>query len=172
MNLVVLLFLFVPCFAQLHAINIYYKPVDSGKPGKLGLIKYDSLDNRADFVQDANSVDFKGLASIGFENDSGIHYSAFGQLDSELPKDFIVHLIDDRVFKVDYALGEPGTSPASSNVYIALPAKGPQPPIKEPIKLVGNKVPEPEPEKTFLQKYWYYIVPIVLMTLVSGGAEN
>jgi ER membrane protein complex subunit 10 len=32
-----------------------------------------------------------------------------------------------------------------------------------------GQLPEEEVEKTFLQKYWMYILPIILLALTSGG---
>ncbi|KAF8630330.1 hypothetical protein AX15_002980 [Amanita polypyramis BW_CC] len=40
-----------------------------------------------------------------------------------------------------------------------------------PLTTEGKPV-QPVSEKTFLQKYWMYIVPLLILTLISGGQED
>ncbi|BFZ61386.1 hypothetical protein YB2330_002451 [Saitoella coloradoensis] len=42
--------------------------------------------------------------------------------------------------------------------------------VARPATADGEEVPEPE--KTFLQKYWQYLVPIVLVMLLTGGGSE
>lgn len=170
-----LLLLFVtPSLAQLEAIDVFYRPIDSGKQEKLGVVTYNLLDKKAGFVQDANFLDFEGLASVGFEDKSGqVHYSTLGKFDKKNHKEFVVHLFKENLLKIDYSIikQEADTTSSSDYTHILLPEKGPQPSIKEPIIMVGDTIPEPVPEKTFLQKYWLLIVPILLLTM-GGGGQN
>lgn len=172
-TLIAAVFLFGTVYGQFQAINLYYKPLELEEPHKLGTIRYNCLDASAEFVQDHRIVS-EGLASIGFEDSTGnIYYSALGQLDSKRQKNLILHIANDHVFKVDYNLED--TVDDSNGFHVVVqpgPAKGPQPAIEAPIKLVNNKLPEPEEEKSLIQKYWFYVIPLVLMLLVSGGAQN
>jgi len=49
----------------------------------------------------------------------------------------------------------------------------PLPELRAPPALTTDGEPvKPVPEKSFIQKYWMYIVPLVIMLLVSGGPED
>ncbi|KAK2466311.1 hypothetical protein APHAL10511_001953 [Amanita phalloides] len=51
--------------------------------------------------------------------------------------------------------------------------KPPTPELRTPPALTVHGEPvKPIPEKSFLQKYWIYIVPLVILLLASGGPEN
>ncbi|CRK18442.1 hypothetical protein BN1708_012342 [Verticillium longisporum] len=45
---------------------------------------------------------------------------------------------------------------------------GETPVVNKPVVLVDGRKKEPEAEKTLLQKYWWVIAAVVLLTLVSG----
>lgn len=43
---------------------------------------------------------------------------------------------------------------------------------KNPIKVgADGKVIAPPPEKSFIQKYWIYIVPVLVIMMMGGGEE-
>lgn len=47
---------------------------------------------------------------------------------------------------------------------------GPDPVLNPPVKVAADgQPPAEEVEKTFLQKYWIYILPLVFILLTSGG---
>ncbi|KAJ1826229.1 hypothetical protein LPJ56_002287 [Coemansia sp. RSA 2599] len=100
------------------------------------------------------------------------------------PKEtFVVHMAQDgSLLRVDYSAGKlenckkapiPVESPAfSTSVVVKRRVQGPSPELAMAanIDLSTGKEKEPEPQKSFLVKYWYYIVPIVLL-LMLGGEE-
>ncbi|KAF8745971.1 hypothetical protein AX14_004265 [Amanita brunnescens Koide BX004] len=49
----------------------------------------------------------------------------------------------------------------------------PLPELRTPPTLTTDGEPvKPVPEKTFLQKYWMYLVPLLIVLLISGGPED
>ncbi|KAJ2590487.1 hypothetical protein H4R99_007085 [Coemansia sp. RSA 1722] len=100
----------------------------------------------------------------------------------QAPKEtFVVHLSQDgSLLHVDYSAGKsencdksqtPVDSPAfSTSVVVKRRVQGPAPELAMAASIDMNtgKEKEPEPQKSFLAKYWYYIVPIVLMLMLSG----
>ncbi|KAJ2869870.1 hypothetical protein FB639_004720 [Coemansia asiatica] len=100
------------------------------------------------------------------------------------PKEtFVVHMgQDDSLLHVHYSAGSsenckntqiPVESPAfSTSAVVKRRVQGPTPELAMAanIDLSTGKEKEPEPQKSFLVKYWYYIVPIVLL-LMLGGEE-
>ncbi|KAJ4332703.1 hypothetical protein N0V87_008200 [Didymella glomerata] len=88
-------------------------------------------------------------------------------------KKFIIH-VDEK--------GEPfhvgfGTSAKSAGkeveVEIVKRSPGPKPVLNKPIVLnAEGKLESKEPEKTFLQKYWWAIALFIVVQLVSGGGEG
>lgn len=47
--------------------------------------------------------------------------------------------------------------------------EGPSPVLHAPIVVNPDGQPPEEVEKTFLQKYWIYMLPLVFILLTSGG---
>ncbi|KAH8929168.1 hypothetical protein BT69DRAFT_1276592 [Atractiella rhizophila] len=63
----------------------------------------------------------------------------------------------------------------STKVYVAGGRKAPEPTLKQPPKVVVDntgKVKKEEPEKSFIAKYWMYILPIVVLFLLQGPAPE
>lgn len=48
--------------------------------------------------------------------------------------------------------------------------EGPNPILSTPVVVnPDGQPPEEEVEKTFLQKYWMYLLPIIILAMTSGG---
>ncbi|KAJ3226021.1 hypothetical protein HK099_005727 [Clydaea vesicula] len=45
-------------------------------------------------------------------------------------------------------------------------------PRSEPLPELKEDGSTPEPEKTFLQKYWYYLIPLAIILVTSGGDDK
>jgi len=61
----------------------------------------------------------------------------------------------------------------NTTVVLSKTANPPLPELRAPPPLTPEgEVMKPQPEKTFLQKYWMYIGGFVLILLVSGGPEE
>jgi len=78
---------------------------------------------------------------------------------------------DNVVYHISYVL-----KPASeqSTIVKVIPDRsipeGPNPALTTPVVVTPDgQPPEEEVEKTFLQKYWMYFLPIAILALTSGG---
>jgi hypothetical protein len=48
--------------------------------------------------------------------------------------------------------------------------EGPNPVLNAPVVVnPDGQLPEEEVEKTFIQKYWMYFIPLIVILLTSGG---
>ncbi|KAM0329138.1 hypothetical protein ACHAQA_004434 [Verticillium albo-atrum] len=52
---------------------------------------------------------------------------------------------------------------------VSVGGRGETPVVGKPVVLVDGRKKEPEAEKTMLQKYWWVIAGVVLLTLTAGG---
>lgn len=61
----------------------------------------------------------------------------------------------------------------NTTVFVKIPSSPPSPRLRAPPPLTPEGVPvSPVPEKTFLQKYWVYIVIALAALLISGPPEE
>ena len=90
-----------------------------------------------------------------------------------MTEEITLHLSSENVvYHISYVL-----KPASeqSTIVKVIPDRsipeGPNPMLKTTPVVVtpDGQPPEEEVEKTFLQKYWMYILPIIILALTSGG---
>ncbi|RPB16910.1 hypothetical protein P167DRAFT_561872 [Morchella conica CCBAS932] len=76
-----------------------------------------------------------------------------------------------KAWHVQYKAGDEASS--SPTVRILTQAPGPQPALNKPIVLTPDgKIPVPEVEKTFLQKYWWVLLGATLLIMTSGGGAE
>jgi hypothetical protein len=78
---------------------------------------------------------------------------------------------DDVVYHISYILK---SSTSQDTIVKVIPdrliSEGPSPKLNSPAPVnPDGQPPVEEVEKTFLQKYWVYLVPLVLLALTSGG---
>ncbi|CAG8453104.1 2688_t:CDS:2 [Ambispora leptoticha] len=108
-------------------------------------------------------------------------------LTSDFEDEIIIHLDkDSNLFHFDYYTTQPLCT-ASSDAYKNVPSipkfkttaqtikavKGVRPKLAKaaPLRPDGT-IETPPPEKSFLQKYWIYIVPLLIVLLFGGGPEE
>ncbi|CAN6652626.1 hypothetical protein TRVA0_026S00430 [Trichomonascus vanleenenianus] len=151
-------------------VPVLLQPAGSADVVTHGSITYDTSMGEARFSPESQEkYTGKACIGIGFEG-SDFECLAYGDVQPEAREEYTLHLnADGKVIKLDYSRN---LSAEGHAVKIFKAASGPMPQVKQPIKLVNNEVPKEEPPKTFLQKYWMYIVPVVLMLMVSGGGEG
>ena len=78
---------------------------------------------------------------------------------------------DNVVYHISYVL-KPSASKQTLIKVIPdrLIPNGPTPKLNSPVVFnPDGQPPVEEVEKTFLQKYWIYLIPVVLLALTSGG---
>lgn len=150
-------------------LKVWIQPLGSTETILRGVISYDPEDVKdVSYERTKQTVDVTGKACVGIEFvGGGFKCMALGSLNSTANDRIVVHLNEDNTVRnLDYSVDDTDTVQV-----IKRDVKGPVPGMKEPIKLVDNEVPQEEAPKSFLQKYWMYIVPVVLMLMVSGGAD-
>lgn len=160
-------------------IDILASPLNGGELERLGTVALDTSTLEATYykVQDATST---GVRCVGTKNKSG-EFSCMNvaTIASNTVAEITLYLdIDEEVANLAYV--EHLTANTNGDSYekvssveiIVSPHEGPKPELKEPVKLVNGQVQQPEQEKSFIQKYWIYIVPALLMMMVSGGGQQ
>ncbi|KAF1921043.1 hypothetical protein BDU57DRAFT_437996 [Ampelomyces quisqualis] len=88
-------------------------------------------------------------------------------------KKFIIH-VDEKgePYHIGFATSAK-RSGGEVEVEIVKRSPGPQPVLNKPIVLnAEGKIDSKEPEKSFLQKYWWAIALFVVVQLVAGGGEG
>ncbi|KAJ2162859.1 hypothetical protein GGF46_000241 [Coemansia sp. RSA 552] len=102
--------------------------------------------------------------------------------DASAEETFVVYETEDgNVFHIDYDAGTstncqkgglPVTPPVLTRALLRKRMPGPQPKLAAPpqIDTSTGKEQQAEPPKSFLAKYWYYLVPLAIL-LFMGGEE-
>ncbi|KAL9939884.1 hypothetical protein V8E36_001701 [Tilletia maclaganii] len=64
-------------------------------------------------------------------------------------------------------------SGVDTTIRIAAPVYAAEPPLRAPIPVKKDGTPEvPPPEKSFLQKYWMYLLPVLILMFIPAEAEH
>ncbi|KAG5365664.1 hypothetical protein CJU89_0055 [Yarrowia sp. B02] len=144
------------------ATSILARPSDGSTVVTLGTIDLET-------PSFTSTSEFTGEACIGLNVAGSFVCHVLAQIDAGKAKDFTVETKDGVITKINYKKG----LPAGEDTVITTTAQAaPEAGIKEPVQLVNNEILKEEPEKTFIQKYWMYIVPILLLLLLGGGAPE
>ncbi|KAF2828368.1 hypothetical protein CC86DRAFT_392685 [Ophiobolus disseminans] len=88
-------------------------------------------------------------------------------------KKFIIH-VDEKgeAYHVGFGTSAKGSSD-DVEVEIVKRNPGPKPVLNKPIVLnAEGKIDSKEPEKSFLQKYWWVVALFLVIQLVSGGGDG
>lgn len=147
------------------AVDILVQPIGSAKTEVLGHV---TLDPEPSYQRALSG--FEGPACVGVNTkDNGFECSVLTTIADEGDERIVLHLNPlGEPMRVDYSHNT--TSKHGNKVTVVnWPPHGPEPLLKKPVPMKDNKVVEPEPQKSFIQKYWMYIVPFLLLMLVSGG---
>jgi hypothetical protein len=93
-------------------------------------------------------------------------------VDGPVKEEITLYLSPDNVvYHISYLLRPSTTSETLVNVipYKLIP-EGPEAKLNTPVVVnPDGQPPVEEVEKTFIQKYWVYALPILLILLTSGG---
>ncbi|KAI8602678.1 hypothetical protein EDD21DRAFT_371186 [Dissophora ornata] len=105
--------------------------------------------------------DFQEQITLHLDQDRQVfafdYYTSASKCENEDKKEFPLTSLDlFKSVKVDLSTGNAGPKARYSRA--------------QAIK-IDNQTGKPEEEKTFFQKYWVYILPIVLVMLFTGGGE-
>jgi hypothetical protein len=95
-----------------------------------------------------------------------------GSVEGPVIEEITLHVSsDDVVYHISYILK---SSTSQDTIVKVVPdlliPEGPSPKLNPPPPVnPDGQPPVEEVEKTFLQKYWIYLVPLVLLAVTSGG---
>ncbi|USP73741.1 uncharacterized protein yc1106_01015 [Curvularia clavata] len=174
-------------FAVASSVTVYVSPVPASgntaaiaSPVPLAQIEYDadqSVGTLVSYTPPTGSYAADHLLRVGItdaKSDTwrGVVTSA-ASFSEQYHKKFVIH-IDDKgePFHVGFTTRTKG-SENEIEVEILRKNAGPQPVLNKPIVLnADGKLGSEEPEKTFLQKYWWAIALFLLVQLVAGGGEK
>ncbi|EMC92859.1 hypothetical protein BAUCODRAFT_151255 [Baudoinia panamericana UAMH 10762] len=169
--------------SQEHTVDIFAWPVSAVKSQSLARISYNSTAATIKSYTPLSVADNDDVVRVGFYHPSG-SWSGIATSASNLApgrdKKLQLHLNSDgEVYHLGFKTLEYGTSSKTSNkkddlsVEVMKIKPGPTPHLNKPVVLnpdgtVGDK----EPEKTFLQKYWWAIAGFLVLQLVMNGAKQ
>ncbi|KAF2019733.1 hypothetical protein BU24DRAFT_489633 [Aaosphaeria arxii CBS 175.79] len=113
-----------------------------------------------------------GLSDISSGSWSGVVTSA-ASFAEQYKKKFVIH-VDEKGTPYHVGFGTSARGKGKEiEIEIVKRAAGPAPALNKPIVLnADGKIGEKEPEKTFLQKYWWVVGLFVVVQLVAGGGEE
>ncbi|KAG5357595.1 hypothetical protein CJU90_6435 [Yarrowia sp. C11] len=144
------------------ATSILARPSDGSAVVTLGTIDLES-------PAFTSTSDFSGEACIGLNVAGSFVCHVLAQIDADKSKVFSVEAKDGVITKINF---KKGPSAIEDKVIITTAQTAPEAAVREPVQLVNNEILKDEPEKSFIQKYWMYIVPILLLLLLGGGAPE
>ncbi|KAJ3054219.1 ER membrane protein complex subunit 10 [Rhizophlyctis rosea] len=181
-------------FRRLHV----YHTINNGPYAKRGTIKYDhtSLKKSANTFEPLSEDPLILRVEGGIADRSSLYRVAVRipgsdkELNASTPfcflygagfKDHITIHVDEKgePWHLDYLVPsseckspEQGTIEVQfkTQVTIMHPVPATRPQLEEIVQ--GSPDGKPPPEKSFLQKYWMYIVPILIILLLNGGEDS
>ncbi|KAK4993181.1 hypothetical protein LTR66_000120 [Elasticomyces elasticus] len=183
-----------------RALSVYAWPLSSSTSQQLAKISYDFLSLNAS-VTSYDAIPPQGwneLVRVGFYSSAASHWRGIVTSGSnfapDLEKKLTLHVDNEgEVYHIGYsATQKPAASAKSSKsgkdkgdkpaalageelkVEIVRQKAGPQPYLNKPVVLnPDGKVESEEPQKSFLQKYWWAFALFLLLQVVmgSGGKE-
>ncbi|KAH7088524.1 hypothetical protein FB567DRAFT_560109 [Paraphoma chrysanthemicola] len=149
-------------------------------PIPLAQIEYDAdqaVGTLASYTPPTGSYSSNHLLRIGLPDPKtgswrGIVTSA-ASFEEQYHKKFVIH-VDEKgePYHVGFGTSAKGSGDAVE-VEIAKRSPGPKPVLNKPIVLnADGKIDSKEPEKSFLQKYWWAIALFLVVQLVAGGGDG
>ncbi|KAJ3183420.1 hypothetical protein HDU87_006739 [Geranomyces variabilis] len=185
---------FLHCAAEPMELSVLHS-LGSSAPSLRGSIVYDpaSLKRSANKYV-AGSATAGSVVSAGANTDPREMYRVYVEGDgvkltaavplcmleaSEYQEQITLHLDSNGVpWHLDYLVGatscekpaKPLGRTPKTLVFIERALAGTRPKLEQMVETTVDG--KPEPEKSFIQKYWFYIVPAVLILLLQSGGEE
>ncbi|KAF2997555.1 hypothetical protein E8E13_000669 [Curvularia kusanoi] len=174
-------------FAVASTVTLYVSPLPASEgtavvPSAVPIahVDYDadqSVGTIASYTPPTGSYSEDQLLRVGLTDPKtgtwrGIVTSAANFAD-QYHKKFVVH-VDEKgePYHVGFGTSAKGTG-KEVEVEIVKRSPGAKPVLNKPIVLnAEGKLEEKEPEKTFLQKYWWVLALFVVLQLVQGGGDD
>ncbi|KAL7276926.1 hypothetical protein RUND412_000070 [Rhizina undulata] len=157
-----------------HSVILYRWPLSASSPRPWATVKYNPREGKGS-LGDLDSVSAKGdeLVRVGvWDGKEDGRWFGSVVLEKVLEKNpKVVLRVDEKgdVWHVEVRQGQEEYSTPS--IALARPSPETVPHLNKPIVLrPDGKIPEPEAQKTFLQKYWWLLLGAAMLALTSGGA--
>jgi len=168
-------------------IDIFAWPLLTTKPQTLAQITYTPTNASIKSYTPASIPSNSEIVRIGFhhgpsgEQWSGIATSA-ENLSAEKSKTLTLHVRPDGElyhvgWKVDaepvsQGKGRSSVQEGKFNVEVVRIREGPVPALNQPVVVSADGEEAKEPEKSFLQKYWWALALFLVFQVVMGGAKE
>ncbi|KAH9872019.1 hypothetical protein J1614_006279 [Plenodomus biglobosus] len=174
-------------FAVASSVTLYVSSVPAStdasiipSPIPLAQIEYDvdqSVGALASYTPPTGSYSSDHLLRVGLSDTKsgswrGIVTSA-ASFSEKYRQKFVIH-VDERgePFHVGFGTSARGNG-EEVEIEIVKRSVGPKPVLNKPIVLnAEGKLESKEPEKSFLQKYWWVLALFLVVQLVSGGGDG
>ncbi|EGP89613.1 uncharacterized protein MYCGRDRAFT_69277 [Zymoseptoria tritici IPO323] len=168
--------------SESRSVDVFAWPIEGSKPQTLAQVSYTSTNAS---VKSYNAPAFTSqddIVRVGFYHASGswsgIATSA-SNFAADIPKTLQLHVgPDGELYHIGFKTA-PGVSQGKGagksdlTVEVVPMKKGPVPALNKPVVLSADGKEEgKEPEKTFLQKYWWAIALFLVFQLVVGGTKG
>ncbi|KAG9379562.1 hypothetical protein A1F94_009918 [Pyrenophora tritici-repentis] len=163
--------------ALASSVTLYVSSVPASASADTAIIEYDadqSVGTLASYTPPTGSYSPGHLLRVGLTDSvsgpwRGVLTSA-ASFSDQYHKKFVIH-VDDKgePYHIGFRTRVKG-SEEEVEVEIVKKNDGPKPVLNKPIVLnADGKVDGKEPEKTFLQKYWWALALFLVVQLVAGG---
>ncbi|KAK1824658.1 hypothetical protein LTR12_000983 [Friedmanniomyces endolithicus] len=165
-----------------HTVDILAWPLSAPKGATLAKITYNSTAATVKSYTQPKIPSDDDIVRIGYYHPSGSWSgvaTAASNFAPEKHKKLLLHLNSDgELYHVGFRASDYGSSSsAASNTKDGMSVElikvrpGPTPHLNKPVVVnADGTVPLKEPEKSFLQKYWYFIAGfLVLQVVMSSG---
>ncbi|KAF2660478.1 hypothetical protein K491DRAFT_60552 [Lophiostoma macrostomum CBS 122681] len=153
-------------------------PVPSPTP--LAHIEYDAgtaIGSLSSYTPPTGSYSPEHLLRIGLTDKTSGHWrgvlTSAASFEEQYKKKFTIH-VDENGEPYHIGLGTSARGAGDEvEVEVLKKTAGPQPALNKPIVLnEQGKIATEEPQKTFLQKYWWVVGLFVLIQIVAGGGDK
>ncbi|KAK5736739.1 hypothetical protein LTR17_007244 [Elasticomyces elasticus] len=166
-----------------RTIGVYVWPVSATKATNLARITYNSTTATVDSYTRPSIPADEETVRVGFYHESGA-WSGIATASSnfalEKNKKLQLHLNNNgELYHVGFKASDYGTSSKVSNTKDGVSVEllkirpGPTPHLNKPVVVnPDGSVPAKEPEKSFLQKYWWAIAGFMLLQVVMSSSKG
>ncbi|KAI5794485.1 hypothetical protein DFH27DRAFT_654566 [Peziza echinospora] len=184
----------IPPTSLPNSVTIHSWPLDSQQPFPFGVVKYNPSTRVGTFYPEEDA----DAGIVGPADGSLVRLGAiqgtswFGTVvekstlkNTEKPAQITLYIDHDGYpFNLEYTLAADATpsttnskssssSSSPATVIIVTQPAGPVPHLNKPVVLdPDGKLPVPEVEKTFLQKYWWVLLGAAIILLGGGGGGS
>ncbi|KAK3075875.1 hypothetical protein LTR53_000449 [Teratosphaeriaceae sp. CCFEE 6253] len=165
-----------------QTVGIYAWPL-SEPPAIIARVTHNSTAATVNSYTNPKIPPGEDIVRVGIYHPSGAWSgvaTAASNFAPEKDKKLQLHLNNEgKLYHIGFGASHPGSSSATSNktgglsVEVVKIRPGPTPHLNKPVVVnPDGSVPQKEPEKSFLQKYWWAIAGFLLIQVVMSGGKG